>query len=142
METHPRDYLYDNLGTPNVAQEPLLPRPSKPFDFKATDAQKLHVLVAANCERDVSKAEALVVRFFGHAKVECRAICDDPTAKAVRFAPTLENSPTSIGRGLNNGEGTVQVWAEWADLLVLAPVSADTMAKMLNGIMGTLILDV
>ncbi|KFY45008.1 hypothetical protein V495_03150 [Pseudogymnoascus sp. VKM F-4514 (FW-929)] len=142
METHLSDYQYDNLGIHSVVQEPLMPRPSRPFDFKATDCQKLHVLVAANCERDVSKAEALLVRFFGHSKVECRAICDDPTAKAVRFAPTLENSPSNIGRGLNNGEGTAHVWAEWADLLVLAPISADTLGKMLNGITGTLILDV
>src|SRR5437899_277814 len=43
--------------------------------------QVLRVLIAANCQRDVAKAESLVVRFSNHPKIETRAICDHVTSR-------------------------------------------------------------
>lgn len=130
------DTIHDYGGWP-------VPFPPKPLDIKTLFSQRLHVLVAANGERDVSRAEALIIRFFRHSKIECRAICDDPTPKMIQFAPVLANTESNkLSIGCKEREGTAHAWAKWADLLVLAPISADTMSKMLSGITGTLILDV
>jgi len=130
---------------PRQTQRP--PRPSSGLcDIKSTQPQKLHVLIAANCERDVARAEALVVRFYGHPKIECRAIVNDLTVKLQHFAPAIQNTE-GRDHAHEEDEGLLQertayAWGEWADLLVLAPVDGDTLAKMLYGITGSTILEV
>jgi hypothetical protein len=118
-------------------------------DIKPTEQPKLHVLIAANGQKDVAQAEALMVRFSHHAKIETIAICDEVTTKLERFGTTYHNEIEEADKIVEEYEGDKEVHSrtayqlcEWADLLVLAPVDANTLAMMLHGMTGNLVLEV
>jgi hypothetical protein len=112
--------------------------------------QVLRVLIAANCQRDVAKAESLVVRFSNHPKIETRAICDHVTSRLRHTTIAYENKSLEVSGKDNQDERdlkemfvkTAYHLCEWADLLVLAPIDADTIARMLHGMTGNLLLEV
>jgi hypothetical protein len=118
--------------------------------MRNNEPQKLHVLIMANCQRDIAKAEALTVRFSNHPKIETRVVCDHVTTKLSRLTIAYENrslEATEYHTVKEREENEVYIkttyhLCEWADLLVLAPIDANTFAKMLHGMTGNLMLEV
>lgn len=114
------------------------------------EPQMLRVLIAANCQRDIAKAESLIVRFSNHPKIETRAICDHVTARLRHTTTAYENKSLEVTKSDTPDEKdqkgiyvkTAYHLCEWADLLVLAPIDADTIARMLHGMTGNLLLEV
>ena len=109
----------------------------------------LHLLVAANGSRDAAFAEAIAVRLSKDPQITTRAIVDDMTHRLAQEIIVLGNR--SLKRGIPDGLSTKSIESlqqsanelvEWADLLVLAPIDADTLAKMMCGISDTLLLEV
>lgn len=127
------------------------------FDMRVGDSQKLRVLVAANGSRDVAQALALVVRLSKNPKVETRAIVDEEAYPAHRLSQetfTLQNKTFKPCRAVEEAHKNIErqqiefykqqayEMCEWADIMVLAPIDADTFAKMLHGITDCLLLEI
>jgi len=150
-----------------MAAEPLRSRflqgPSKPsscssiVDMRAAESQKLRVLVASNGPRDVAQALALVVRLSKNPKIETRAVVDEESYPAHRLSQetaTYQNKVFKPCRETDETQKNIErqqiefyrqqayELAEWADILVLAPIDADTIAKMLHGVADCLLLEV
>lgn len=111
--------------------------------------RSLHLLVAANGPRDVAFAEAIAVRLSKEPQIVTRAIVDEMTHRLAQEIMVLQNR--SLKKGVADGPNTKDIEScqqqaselvEWADLLVLAPIDADTLAKMMCGISDTLLLEV
>jgi len=111
--------------------------------------RKLRLLVAANGPKDVAFAQAIAVRLSKESQITTRAIVDEMTHRLAQEIIVLQNRV--LKRGATDGTSnrdieTCQQQAfdlvEWADLLVLAPVDADTLAKMMCGVSDTLLLEV
>jgi hypothetical protein len=104
----------------------------------------------ANCQRDIAMAEALTVRFSNHPKIETRTVCDHVTTKLSRITIAYENRSLEATEHYSAEERerivifvkTAYHLCEWADLLVLAPIDANTFAKMLHGMTGNLMLEI
>lgn len=112
--------------------------------------RKLRLLVAANGSKDVARAQSIAVRLSRESQIQTRAIVDDMTHRLAHEIIVLQNR--SLRRG-PPGEGTSSKdfdaaqhqafeLVEWADLLVIAPLDADNLAKMLHGQSDTLLLEV
>lgn len=120
------------------------------LDLKTNEPQKLHILIMANCQRDISQAEALTVRFSNHHKIETRVVCDHVTTKLSRITIAYENKSLEAADYHSIAErDELELYAkiayqlsEWADLLVLAPIDANTFAKMFYGMSGNLMLEI
>ena len=124
-------------------------------DLRVTDSQRLRVLVAANGCKEVSQALALVVRLSKNPKIETRAIIDEESWPANRLAQetlALVNRrfiPREMDESRKNVERSQTEFfrqqafelCEWADMLVMAPINADTFAKMLHGVADCLVLE-
>jgi 3-polyprenyl-4-hydroxybenzoate decarboxylase len=136
---------------------PKVSSPSSIPDMRANEAQKLRVLVASNGAKDVAQAEALVVRLSKNSKIETRAILDEeayPVRRLSHETLTLQNKSfkpcKETGEAQKHHERQVvescrqQAYelCEWADMMVLAPMDADTFAKMLHGITDCLLLEI
>jgi hypothetical protein len=111
--------------------------------------RSLRLLVAANGPRDVAFAEAIAVRLSKDSQITTRAIVDDMTHRLAQEIFVLQNQGLRRGEpGGTNSKDTQDLQhkacelVEWADLLVLAPIDADTLAKMMCGISDTLLLEV
>lgn len=125
-------------------------------DMRVNESQKLRVLIASNGPKDISQTLALVVRLSKNPKIETRAIVDDvcPTHRLSQEALTLQNKsfkPTGAGDEAQSSIERSQVefyrqqayeMANWADIMVLAPIDADTFAKMLHGVTDCLLLEI
>jgi hypothetical protein len=112
--------------------------------------RKLRLLVAANGPRDVAYAQAIAVRLSKDPQITTRAIVDDMTHRLAQEIIVLPNRSLKRGAG-SEGLATREIetaqhqafdLVDWADLLVLAPLDADSLAKMMYGIADTLILEV
>ncbi|SPQ26952.1 d08e0e59-b02f-456f-ad8e-47012a5da078 [Thermothielavioides terrestris] len=112
-------------------------------------SRSLHLLVAANGPRDVAFAEAVAVRLSKEPQITTRAIVDEMTHRLAQEIIVLQNR--SLRRGASDGASPKDIEScqrqaselvQWADLLVLAPVDADTLSKMMCGISDTLLLEV
>ena len=110
----------------------------------------LRLLVAANGSRDVAFAEAVAVRLSKEPQITTRAIVDEITHRLAQEIIVLQNRSlrrSSPPDGLHSKdidalEQQAYELVEWADLLVLAPIDADTLAKMMCGIADNLLLHV
>ncbi|EGY14276.1 uncharacterized protein VDAG_05440 [Verticillium dahliae VdLs.17] len=138
---------------------------SSSLHFKPRD-RKLRLLVAATGPRDISWASALVVRLSKNPGIEMRAIVDDVIPRLSQTIIVMHNRPmvaplvnAAAGTGTGTGTGTdaeskserddIEFYrqqafglVEWADLMVLVPIDADNLAKMMAGIADTLLLEV
>ncbi|KAM0492247.1 hypothetical protein D7B24_008976 [Verticillium nonalfalfae] len=129
---------------------------SSSLHFKPRD-RKLRLLVAATGPRDTSWASALVVRLSKNPGIEMRAIVDDVIPRLSQTIIVMQNRP--MVAPLVAGAGTdaesrsemddIEFYrqqafglVEWADLMVLVPIDADNLAKMMAGIADTLLLEV
>ena len=126
-------------------------------DMRVTECQKLRVLVASNGSKDVAQALALVVRLSKSPKIETRAIVDEEAWPAHRLSQetlALQNKCFRACREMDEAEKTIEQsqieffkqqayeLCDWADMMVLAPIDADTFAKMLHGITDCLLLEI
>ncbi|KAK3350069.1 flavoprotein [Lasiosphaeria hispida] len=111
--------------------------------------RKLRLLVAANGPKDVAFAQAIAVRLSKESQITTRAIVDDMTHRLAQEIIVLQNR--SLKRGAAEGSSSRDIetcqqqafeLVEWADLLVLAPIDADSLAKMMCGVSDTLLLEV
>jgi hypothetical protein len=127
---------------------------SAPSSLHERRNRKLRLLVAATGPRDVSWAQALVVRLSKNPQIEMRAIVDDVVPRLSQTIIVMQNrgmtTATGTGAASNNSESDdIEFYrqqayelVEWADLFVLAPVDADGIAKMMAGIADTFLLEV
>lgn len=106
--------------------------------------RKLNLLVAANGPRQVAWAETIAVRLSTDSQIAVRAIVDEMTNRLATEVICHRNHSSSDGDPLAyyGRESIVSELVEWADLLVLAPITADHLAKMIHGIADTLLLQV
>ncbi|CZT43300.1 related to SIS2 protein (cycle-specific gene control) [Rhynchosporium secalis] len=126
-------------------------------DMRVNESQKLRVLIAANGSKDVAQALALVVRLSKNTKIETRAIIDEESWPAHRLSQetlALQNRCFRACRETDEAQKTIEraqiefhkqqacELADWADMMVLAPIDADTFAKMLHGITDCLLLEI
>ncbi|KAK4127277.1 flavoprotein [Parathielavia appendiculata] len=144
LEAYPSPQLRGRdrqLGIDRASSNSLLNESQRP--------RPLRLLVAANGSKDVAFAEAIAVRLSKESQIDTRAIVDDMTHRLAQEIIVLQN--LGLRRGVPGGTTfkdfqDIQLEAsrlvEWADLLVLAPIDADTLAKMMCGISDTLLLEV
>ena len=126
-------------------------------DMRVNESQKLRVLVASNGTKDVAQALALVVRLSKNPKIETRAIVDEEAWPAHRLSQeTLALQNKCFGSCKETDEARKGIersqvefyrqqayeLCDWADIMVLAPINADTFAKMLHGITDCLVLEI
>ncbi|KAK4141102.1 uncharacterized protein C8A04DRAFT_31309 [Dichotomopilus funicola] len=112
--------------------------------------RSLHLLVAANGTREVAFAEAIAVRLSKDSQITTRAIVDDMTHRLVQEIVTVQNrrmvrhstTDKTTLRDIETWQHQAAEFVEWADLLVLAPIDVDTLAKMMCGAADTLLLQV
>jgi len=122
---------------------------SSPSLSEAQRPRKLRLLVAANGPKDVAYAQAIAVRLSKESQITTRAIVDEMTHRLAQEILVHQNR--SLKRGVVDGTNSRDIESsqqqafdlvEWADLLVLAPIDADTLAKMMCGVSDTLLLEV
>lgn len=122
-----------------VQSLPKAPSPatSSISDMRTAESPKLKVLIAANGPKDVAQAVALVVRLSNNPKIETRAVVDVPTHRLSQEILTIPNR-------YFNEHDRQQAYelCDWADMMVLAPIDADTFAKMLHGIADCALLEI
>ncbi|KAH8684236.1 phosphopentothenoylcysteine decarboxylase-like protein [Tricladium varicosporioides] len=126
-------------------------------DMRITESPKLRVLVCSNGGKDVAQALALVVRLSKNPRIETRAIVDEESFPAHRlcqetltvpnkhFQPCTETDEARKSIEWSQVEFYKQQAYElcdWADMMVLAPIDADTFAKMLHGIADCFLLEI
>ncbi|KAH8666716.1 hypothetical protein BX600DRAFT_462380 [Xylariales sp. PMI_506] len=114
-------------------------------------ARKLRMLVAANGRRDVAYAQAIAVRLLKDSQIETRALVDEIPQRLTHEIIVMENlslATTAVDSDRGTHEAveaarqTAYELVDWADILVLAPIDADHLAKMMSGIADTLLLEV
>ncbi len=125
--------------------------------MRVNEPRKLRVLVASNGSKDVAQALALVVRLSKNPKIETRAIVDEEAWPAHRLSQETLAMPNRYYRPCQESdESRRQIERDqiefckrkayescaWADMMVLAPIDADTFAKMLHGMTDCLLLDI
>ncbi|KAK4195200.1 putative decarboxylase [Triangularia verruculosa] len=99
--------------------------------------RSLHLLVASNGPRDVAYAQTIAVRLSKESTITTRAIVDDLTHRLAQEITVHQNKSVT-----KETEQQAAELIEWADLLVLAPIDADTLAKMMVGVCDNLLLQV
>ncbi|RDL36992.1 uncharacterized protein BP5553_04425 [Venustampulla echinocandica] len=133
------------------------PATSSISDMRTAESPKLKVLVASNGPKDVAQAVALVVRLSKNPKIETRAIVDAEAYPAHRLSQETFTMPNRYFKACKETEepqrsierGQVEFYrqqayelCDWADMMVLAPIDADTFAKMLHGIADCVLLEI
>ncbi|KAJ2903645.1 phosphopantothenoylcysteine decarboxylase [Zalerion maritima] len=111
--------------------------------------RKLHLLIASNGPKDIAYAEALAVRVSRDASIEVRAIVDEVPHRLSQEIAVLQNRSLIPKTTEKSEHDALEFYrrqafelVEWADLLVLAPIDADNLAKMLAGVADTFFLEV
>ncbi|CAG8960848.1 hypothetical protein HYFRA_00002385 [Hymenoscyphus fraxineus] len=153
MAEHPhslRSRFLQNLPTTSSSSSSLA-------DMRNTESPKLRVLVASNGPKDTAQALALVVRLSKNPKIETRAIVDEESYPAHRLSQetlTLQNRSFRSCKATDEAQKGIERsqvefyrqqaydLCDWADMLVLAPIDADTFAKMLHGITDSFLLEI
>jgi hypothetical protein len=144
----------DPLSLPPTRRLLSLPSSTATSLHDMPRSRKLHLLVAATSSRDISWAQALVVRLSKSPQIEMRAIVDDVVPRLSQTIIVMQNRSMTTPSPSENLVSTSETddiefyrqqafeLAEWADMLVLAPLDADGIAKMMAGIADTLLLEV
>ncbi|ORY61217.1 flavo protein [Pseudomassariella vexata] len=113
--------------------------------------RKLRMLVAANGQRDVTYAQAIAVRLLKDSNIETRALVDEVPLRLTHDIIVMENRSLATlaidadqrtREAIEAARQTAYELVDWADLLVLAPIDADHLAKMMSGFADTLLLEV
>ncbi|CAK7214232.1 hypothetical protein SCUCBS95973_002068 [Sporothrix curviconia] len=132
----------------------FLPKtPSTTSFYEMPRERRLKLLVAANGPKEVAYAQAIAVRLSKEPKIAIKVIADELTHRLAQEFPAFANRPL---RGPCGGDAAAVLDSKevettqkrafdlvaWADLLVLAPIDADSLARMMAGITDTLLLEV
>ncbi|KAI0133571.1 hypothetical protein BJ170DRAFT_678514 [Xylariales sp. AK1849] len=113
--------------------------------------RKLRMLVAANGQRDVAYAQAIAIRLLKDSQIETRALLDEIPLRLTHDIIVMENRSLATmaidadqrtREAIEAARQTAYELVDWADILVLAPIDADHLAKMMSGISDTLLLEV
>ncbi|EMR70780.1 putative phosphopantothenoylcysteine decarboxylase protein [Eutypa lata UCREL1] len=113
--------------------------------------RKLRLLVAANGPRDVAYAQAIAVRLLKDAQIETRALVDEVPLRLTHDIIVMENRSLATltidadqrtREAIDSARQTAFELVDWADLLVLAPIDADHLAKMMCGVADTTLLEI
>ncbi|CAK7211985.1 hypothetical protein SBRCBS47491_001309 [Sporothrix bragantina] len=132
----------------------FLPKtPSTTSFYEMPRERRLKLLVAANGPKEVAYAQAIAVRLSKEPKITIKVIADELTHRLAQEFPAFANRSLRGGCCHDNGATTDTKEVEttqkrafdlvaWADLLVLAPIDADNLARMMAGITDTLLLEV
>ncbi|OTB03644.1 hypothetical protein M426DRAFT_321569 [Hypoxylon sp. CI-4A] len=113
--------------------------------------RRLRLLVAANGQRDVAYAQAIAVRLLKDSQIETRALVDEIPVRLTHDIIVMENRSLAAlaidadqrtRDAIESARQTAFELVEWADLLVLAPIDADHLAKMMSGIADTTLLEI
>ncbi|KAI0601980.1 hypothetical protein F4775DRAFT_537810 [Biscogniauxia sp. FL1348] len=113
--------------------------------------RKLRMLVAANGQRDVAYAQAIAVRLLKDSQIETRALVDEIPLRLTHEILVMENRSLATVTvdadqrtrdAIEAARKTAFELVDWADLLVLAPIDADHLAKMMSGIADTTLLEI
>ncbi|KAI3320254.1 flavoprotein [Xylariaceae sp. AK1471] len=149
----------NNVSSSDPPSIPILDRSPPPFRttnsctslHEMSRMRKLRMLVAANGQRDVAYAQAIAVRLLKDAQIETRALVDDVPLRLTHEIMVMENRSLATVAvdadqrtkdAIEAARQTAFELVEWADLLVLAPIDADHLAKMMSGIADTTLLEV
>lgn len=113
--------------------------------------RKLRLLVAANGPRDVAYAQSVAVRLLKDSQIETRALVDEVPLRLTHDIIVMENRSLATlaidadqrtREAIDSARQTAFELVDWADLLVLAPIDADHLAKMMCGIADTTLLEI
>ncbi|KAI1090467.1 flavoprotein [Rostrohypoxylon terebratum] len=113
--------------------------------------RRLRLLVAANGQRDVAYAQAIAVRLLKDTQIETRALVDEVPVRLTHEIIVMENRSLATVAidadqrtrdAIESAKQTAFELVDWADLLVLAPIDADHLAKMMSGIADTTLLEI
>jgi hypothetical protein len=126
-------FLPKNASTTSIHDVPREPR--------------LKLLVAANGPKDVAFAQAVAVRLSKDPKLSIKVIVDELTHRLTQEFPAelnrhLQRYNMEATKDIDLAQRHAFELVEWADLLLLAPIDADHLAKMMAGITDTLLLEV
>ncbi|KAI1338859.1 flavoprotein [Xylariaceae sp. FL0016] len=139
-DRHPRSTLLTRNANSSCSSFHDMPR-----------TRKLRMLVAANGQRDVAFAQAIAVRLLKDAQIETRALVDEIPLRLTHDIMVIENQGLATLQrdadkrtrsAIESAKQTAFELVEWADLLVLAPIDADHLAKMMSGIADTTLLEI
>ncbi|CAK7270147.1 hypothetical protein SEPCBS57363_003956 [Sporothrix epigloea] len=128
----------------------FLPKtPSATSFYEMARERRLKLLIAANGSRDVARAEALAVRLSKEPKIAVKVIADQLSRRLTQEFAAHANRSTkrccsndSIYEDVEATQKEAFDLVAWADLLVLVPIDADYLARMMSGISDTLLLEV
>ena len=135
----------DSLSRMTLSFLPKHPPAASAYD--SPRERRLKLLVAANGPKEVAYAQAIAVRLSKEPKVSIRVIVDDLTHRLTQEFPaqlnrSLKRCSGESAKDVDTAQRQAFELVEWADLLLLAPIDADHLAKMMCGITDTLLLEV
>ncbi|KAI9871253.1 MAG: hypothetical protein M1830_003139, partial [Pleopsidium flavum] len=130
--------------------------PRSTIDVPAMEAgeshQRLHVLVASAGLEDLMLGEHIIPQLGSQSNLVLRGLFDHvPKGESdIDGVPIMQNMETNTStaqthessRQTNLQQHDIARLSDWADLLVLAPVDTNTLAKMLNGMSDNVLLEV
>ncbi|SPO04838.1 related to SIS2 protein (cycle-specific gene control) [Cephalotrichum gorgonifer] len=147
MDSRPLD-----LPAPGAGRSSLVSNPALCEKLRPRSSTHLNVLIASTGPRETSWAETLVVRLSKNKQIRMRAVLDDVTTRTSQTVVAMSNHGCASDSSRNGARNDASFdpndrhaseLIRWADLLVLAPLNADGIAKMLAGITeNTVILEV
>ncbi|CAK7270215.1 hypothetical protein SEPCBS119000_003974 [Sporothrix epigloea] len=128
----------------------FLPKtPSATSFYEMARERRLRLLIAANGPREVAHAEAIAVRLSKEPKIAVKVIADELTRRLAQEFTAYANrssrrccSQESSFKDAEAAQKEAFDLVAWADLLVLVPIDADNLARMMSGISDTLLLEV
>ncbi|KAK6957176.1 hypothetical protein Daesc_002462 [Daldinia eschscholtzii] len=140
--------MADDSSTDSAPDPRLFPTS---LTANSSSSSRLRLLVAANGQRDVAYAQAIAVRLLKDAQIETRALVDEIPVRLTHDIIVMENRSLATlaidadqrtRDAIESARQTAFELVEWADLLVLAPIDADHLAKMMSGIADTTLLEI
>ncbi len=131
----------------------FLPKtPSTTSFYEMPHEPRLNLLVAANGSKDAAHAQAIAVRLSKDPKISIKVIVDELTHRLTQEFPSYANrtlrlvsggsAPSVSAKDVECAQKRAFELVAWADLLVLAPIDADNLARMMAGLADTLLLEV
>ncbi|KAJ9627249.1 hypothetical protein H2203_003711 [Taxawa tesnikishii (nom. ined.)] len=139
------------------ATPPRSPRPSSPntrislpeISSESSPRQLNIVLVSAGCT-DPKIVSDLLPRLADLPDVSLRAVLDHGfrgadfinASSSCLTIPNVQRTHSKIGQDVADIEKEAAELCQWADVLVLAPIDANNLAKMLHGATDNLLLEI
>ncbi|KAI1772283.1 flavoprotein [Hypoxylon cercidicola] len=148
------DSYTDSFFTPShrhVPPAPLTTNSSFSSLHEMPRTRRLRLLIAANGPKDAAYAQAIAVRLLKDSQIDTRALVDEIPVRLTHDIIVMENRSLATlaidadqrtRDAIESARMTAFELVEWADLLVLAPIDANHLAKMMSGIADTTLLEI